>query len=150
MQLILFSPEVLVLLDLLQLPEVRSQALYTAIAFHKHRIILQSNQLWDVDACHSSVLHNTSNLRQSVQSGHFEALLDEAEVPVGGKLGVVCDQEVKVQTVVELVHDTIPEHKLGHCSYRNSCPHVFPQLRSYMYIVDDCAAAFACLGQLSF
>jgi hypothetical protein len=33
----------------------------------------------------------------------------------GGKLGVACDQEVKVQTVVELVHGPpgiIPEHKL--------------------------------------
>jgi hypothetical protein len=33
-----------------------------AIAFHQHRIILQSNQLWDVDPCHCAVLHNTSNL----------------------------------------------------------------------------------------
>ena len=33
--------------------------------------------------------------------GHFgrsEALLDEPEAPVGGKHGVACDQEVKVQT----------------------------------------------------
>ena len=43
-----------------------------------------------------------------------EAVLDEAEAPVGGELVVACDQEVKVQTVVELVHGppgTIPEHK---------------------------------------
>jgi hypothetical protein len=38
--------------------------LLPAVAFHQHRTILQSNQLWDVDPCHSAVLRNTSNLRQ--------------------------------------------------------------------------------------
>ena len=57
-----------------------------------------TNQLWDVNPCHSAVLHSTSNLRQSVHSGLSEALHDEAEAPVGSKLGVACDQEVKVET----------------------------------------------------
>ena len=68
----------LVLLDLWQRPEVRSQVLLPAIAFHQHSTILQSNQLWDVDLCHSAVIHDTSNLRQSVHSGLSEALLEEA------------------------------------------------------------------------
>ena len=54
------------------------------------------------------------NLRQIVHSGLSEALLDEAEAPVGGKLGLACDQEVNVENLVELVHrppGTIPEHK---------------------------------------
>lgn len=49
-------------------------------------------------------------------SGISEALLDDPEAPVGGELGVACDQEVKVQTVVELVHGppgTVAEHKLN-------------------------------------
>ena len=71
----------LVLLVLCQRPEVRSQVLLPAIAFHQHRSILQSNLLWDVDPCHSAVLYNTSNLRQSVHSGLSEALLDEPEAP---------------------------------------------------------------------
>ena len=85
---------------------------------------------------HSAVLHNTSNLRQSVHSGLSEALLDDAEAPVGDKLGVACDQEVKVQTVVELVHGPPgrrPEHKLVivlATAVLNSSSHVFSQLRS--------------------
>ena len=38
-------------------------------------------------------------------SGLSEVLFDEAEAPGAGKLGVACDQEVKAQTVVELVND---------------------------------------------
>ena len=98
------------------------------------------------------VLHNTSNLRQGVYSGLSEALLDEAEAPVGGKLGVACDQEVKVQIVVELVHGppgTIPEHKLViilatavntlqvHTGFPNSV------VGEEMVHVVDCTAAFA-------
>jgi hypothetical protein len=75
---------VLVLLDLWQRPELRSQVLLPAIAFHQHCTLLKSNQLWDVDPGHSAVLHNTSNLRQSVHSGHSETLLDEAKAPVWG------------------------------------------------------------------
>ena len=48
-------------------------------------------------------------------SGLSESLLDEAEAPVRSTLGVACDEEVKVQIVVELVHGppgTIPDHKL--------------------------------------
>jgi hypothetical protein len=78
------------------------------IAFHQHCTILQSNQLWDVDTCHSAVLHNTRNLRQGIHSGLSEALFDEAKAQVRGKL--------KVQIVVELVHGppgTIPENKLN-------------------------------------
>ena len=73
----------LVLLDLWQRPEVQSQVLLPAIAFHQHHTIafLQSNQLWDVDPNHSAILHHTSNLLQSVHSGLSEALLDEAEAP---------------------------------------------------------------------
>ncbi|KAK6320523.1 hypothetical protein J4Q44_G00096300 [Coregonus suidteri] len=85
-------------------PEVRSQVLLPAIAFHQHRTILQSNQLWDVDPMSQCSPSHNSNLRQSVHSGLSEALLDEAEAAVVGKLDVACDQEVKVQTVVELVH----------------------------------------------
>jgi hypothetical protein len=43
--------------DLWQRPEVRSQVLMPAIAFHQYRTILQSNQVWDVDHCHNGVLH---------------------------------------------------------------------------------------------
>ena len=69
----------LVLLYLWRWPEERSQVLLPAITFHQHRTILQSNQLWDVDPCHCAVLHNTSNLRQSVHSDLSETLFDEGE-----------------------------------------------------------------------
>ena len=78
----------------------------------------------------------TSAISDSVHSGLSEALLDEAEAPVRGKLGVACDQEVKVQILVELVHgDTRYNTRtqtcscFGLCSYHNSGPHVFSQLR---------------------
>jgi hypothetical protein len=48
MQLKLYSPEVLVLLDLWQRQELWSQLLLPTIAFHQHPTILQSKQLWDV------------------------------------------------------------------------------------------------------
>ena len=64
MKLKLYSPEVLVLIDLWQWPEVRSQVL-PAIAFHQHRTILQSNQLWDIDPCAGVVKDTTVNLRES-------------------------------------------------------------------------------------
>jgi hypothetical protein len=82
MQLKLYSAEVLVLLDLWQRPEVQSQVLLPAIASYQHRTIIQSNQMQDVDPCHSAVLHNISNLRQSLHSGLSEALLDKADAPV--------------------------------------------------------------------
>ena len=103
--------------------------------------------------CHSAVLHNTSNLRQSVHHGLSEVLLDEAEAPVGGKLDVACDQEIKVQTAVELVHGppgTRPEHTLVlvfatavitiqiHTCFPNSVVG-----EEMVNVVDDCSAAFA-------
>jgi hypothetical protein len=73
---------------------------------------------------------------------------------------VACDQEVKVQTVMEFVHGlpgTIPEHKCVlvlatavitiqvHTCFSNSVVG-----EEMVHVVEDCAAAFACLGQLSF
>ena len=57
----------------------------------------------------------TPVISDSFHSGLAESLLDEAEAQDRDKLGVTCDQEVKVQIVVELVHGppgTIAEHKL--------------------------------------
>ena len=143
----------LVLFDLWQRPEIWSQVLLPAMAFHQHSSI-QSNQLWDVDPHHSAVLHNTSNLRQSVHSGLSKELLDEAEAPVRDKLGVAYDQEVKVQIVVELKHgppDTIPEHKhvlvLAPAVITIQVHMSFPYSvvgEEMVHVVDDCAAAFAC------
>ena len=99
------------------------------------------------------MLHNTSNLRQSVNSGLSEAMLDEAKAPVGGKLGVACDQEVKVQTVVELVYGppgTIPEHKcvlvLATAFITIQVHTCFPNsvvVEEILHVVEDYAAAFA-------
>ena len=76
----------------------------------------------------------------------------KAEAPVEGKLGVACDQEERVQTVVELVHDppgTIPEHKRVivlvtevitiqvHTCFPNSV------VEEMMHVAGDCAPAFA-------
>jgi hypothetical protein len=74
------------------------------------------------------------------------------------KLGVACDREVKVKIVVELVHcppGTIPEHKLVIVL---ATAVIAIQVHTYFpnfvvgecTVIDDCAAAFACMGQLSF
>jgi hypothetical protein len=90
---------VLVLLDLWQRPEVQSQVLLPAIIFHQHCNILQSNQLLDVDPCHSGVLHNTSNLRQSVHSGLSESLLEIShdQENISAKKSILIKKNIHVQ-----------------------------------------------------